>query len=33
MSEIQLGTGSREPIRVYVAGCMTTDPDRPSSLG
>ena len=31
--EIQLGTGSREPVHVQPGGRMATDPDRPSSLG
>jgi hypothetical protein len=31
--EIQLGTGSRESVHVQPAGRMTTDPERPSSLG
>jgi hypothetical protein len=31
--EVQLGTGSREAVHVQPAGRMTTDPDRPSSLG
>jgi hypothetical protein len=31
--EVQLGTGSREPVHVQPAGRMTTDPNRPSSLG
>ena len=31
--EIQLGPGSDETVYVQLSGRMTTDPDRPSSLG
>ncbi len=31
--EIQLGPGSGETVYVQLSGRMTTDPDRPSSLG
>jgi hypothetical protein len=30
---IQLGTGSPEPVHVNLAGRVSVDPDRPSSLG
>jgi hypothetical protein len=31
--EVQIGTGSREAVFVDLAGRVTADPDRPSSLG